>query len=127
MARIEVDREACIGSGLCAWNAPEVFAQDEDGLSRVLPGAGHDPDEDAVDEALSACPGPASPRPDTSGPQARPRAVRPRPAARQPSPAFADPSAGRVTRVAGRPVRQSGNQGALHRPELAFRPLKGYG
>jgi ferredoxin len=56
MARIEVDREACIGSGLCAWNAPEVFEQDEDGLSRVLSGAGQDPDEDAVDEALSACP-----------------------------------------------------------------------
>jgi ferredoxin len=58
MARIEVDREACIGAGLCAWNAPEVFEQDEEGLSRVRAGAGsgQGPDEDALDEALSACP-----------------------------------------------------------------------
>ncbi|MGW4566743.1 ferredoxin [Streptomyces sp. NPDC004561] len=58
MARIEVDREACIGAGLCAWNAPEVFEQDEEGLSRVRAGAGsgEGPDEDTLDEALSACP-----------------------------------------------------------------------
>ncbi|MFF4508442.1 ferredoxin [Streptomyces sp. NPDC001401] len=56
MARIEVDREACIGSGLCAWNAPEVFEQDEDGLSRVRSGAAGEGDETAVDEALAACP-----------------------------------------------------------------------
>uniref|UniRef100_A0AAU2W4C7 Ferredoxin n=1 Tax=Streptomyces sp. NBC_00008 TaxID=2903610 RepID=A0AAU2W4C7_9ACTN len=60
MARIEVDRTVCIGSGLCAWNAPEVFEQDEEGLSRVLPDAaarsGQGPDEGAVEEAMMACP-----------------------------------------------------------------------
>lgn len=58
MARVEVDREVCIGAGLCAWNAPEVFEQDEEGLSRVRADAesGEGLDEDAVDEARSACP-----------------------------------------------------------------------
>ncbi|MEU7634082.1 ferredoxin [Nocardia sp. NPDC049220] len=54
--RIFADRERCIGSGMCALTAPEVFDQDEDdGRVRVLdarPRRGHS----AVRDALDACP-----------------------------------------------------------------------
>ncbi|MFE7799787.1 ferredoxin [Nocardia sp. NPDC057440] len=54
--RISADRERCIGSGMCALIAPEVFDQDEDdGRVRLLapqPRRNHS----AVREALDACP-----------------------------------------------------------------------
>ncbi|MEV5834076.1 ferredoxin [Nocardia sp. NPDC052112] len=54
--RITVDRERCIGAGMCALIAAEVFDQDEDdGRVRLLdprPPRGHD----AVREAVEACP-----------------------------------------------------------------------
>ncbi|MBF6335347.1 ferredoxin [Nocardia abscessus] len=54
--RISVDRERCIGAGMCALLAPEVFDQDEDdGRVRLVdprPRRGHS----AVREALDACP-----------------------------------------------------------------------
>ncbi|UGT66819.1 ferredoxin [Nocardia gipuzkoensis] len=54
--RISADRERCIGAGMCALLAPEVFDQDEnDGRVRLLdpgPQRGHS----AVREALAACP-----------------------------------------------------------------------
>ncbi|MBF6229443.1 ferredoxin [Nocardia abscessus] len=54
--RISADRERCIGAGMCALLAPEVFDQDEDdGRVRLLdarPQRGHS----AVREALEACP-----------------------------------------------------------------------
>lgn len=33
--RVRVDRERCVGSGLCALTAPAVFDQSEDGLVRL--------------------------------------------------------------------------------------------
>ncbi|MDI3421558.1 ferredoxin [Streptomyces luteolus] len=54
--RVEVDRDRCMGAGMCALTAPGVFTQDDDGLSEVLPGradAGGDP---LVREAVRACP-----------------------------------------------------------------------
>lgn len=54
---LHVDRERCIGAGMCVLTAPEVFDQDEDdGLVLLLetpPAPGH---EDAVQEATKACP-----------------------------------------------------------------------
>ncbi|MER7853026.1 ferredoxin [Streptomyces bacillaris] len=54
---IQVDRERCVGAGMCALTAPDVFTQDDDGLSEVLPGraeaAGGHP---LVREAVRACP-----------------------------------------------------------------------
>ncbi|MEU7145688.1 ferredoxin [Nocardia sp. NPDC046473] len=54
--RISADRERCIGSGMCALLAPDVFDQeDEDGRVRLLdarPQRSHS----AVREALDACP-----------------------------------------------------------------------
>ncbi|WP_107656580.1 ferredoxin [Nocardia suismassiliense] len=56
MTRLVADRERCIGSGMCALIAPEVFDQDEgDGRVRLL-----DPSPSGgltvVREAVDACP-----------------------------------------------------------------------
>lgn len=36
--RVEVDKERCVGAGMCALTAPDVFTQDDDGFSEMLPG-----------------------------------------------------------------------------------------
>ncbi|MFD9669428.1 ferredoxin [Rhodococcus sp. NPDC059968] len=55
--RIEVDWERCIGAGMCALTAPDVFEQDEnDGrvvVRKKHVGADH---LDAVHEAVRLCP-----------------------------------------------------------------------
>ncbi len=50
-----VDRETCIGCGMCAGSMPEVFAMDGDNIAVVLarPGAG---DEEKAREAAENCP-----------------------------------------------------------------------
>lgn len=47
-----------MGAGMCALTAPEVFTQDDEGLSEVLPGRGEvGPSPDPrVREAVRACP-----------------------------------------------------------------------
>lgn len=55
--RIEVDKERCVGAGMCALTAPDVFTQDDDGVSEVLPGgAERAGDHPMVKEAARACP-----------------------------------------------------------------------
>ncbi|ARF65869.1 MULTISPECIES: ferredoxin [Streptomyces] len=54
---VQVNRERCVGAGMCALTAPEVFTQDDDGFSEVRPGgtaatAGHP----LVRDAARACP-----------------------------------------------------------------------
>ncbi|MFG3257535.1 ferredoxin [Streptomyces sp. NPDC048172] len=34
--RVTADRDVCVGAGLCALTAPEVFDQDDDGVVTVL-------------------------------------------------------------------------------------------
>lgn len=54
--RIQVEYESCVGAGRCAWAAPDVFDQDDDGFVVLLdPGP---PEElaDRVDEAVTMCP-----------------------------------------------------------------------
>jgi ferredoxin len=54
--RVTADREVCVGAGLCALTAPEVFDQDDDGLVKVLqsdPGADNQP---LAREAGDICP-----------------------------------------------------------------------
>ncbi|KJY32089.1 MULTISPECIES: ferredoxin [Streptomyces] len=54
--RISVDRDVCIGAGQCVLAAPEVFTQDDDGLSEVLPGREDGHGSAMVREAARACP-----------------------------------------------------------------------
>ncbi len=52
--KVMVDREGCIGCGVCAEICPEVFHIADDGLSEVT--AEPDGKEDAVKEAAQSCP-----------------------------------------------------------------------
>ncbi|MFI8392200.1 ferredoxin [Streptomyces sp. NPDC085540] len=54
--QISVDQDVCIGAGQCALTAPQVFTQDDDGLSEVLPGAEDGHGSPLVREAARACP-----------------------------------------------------------------------
>ena len=52
MTRVVVDREVCMGAGVCELEAPEVFELDADGVLQV-----HEiTDVTAVETAVRACP-----------------------------------------------------------------------
>ncbi len=51
---ITVDRERCIGSGMCTVYAPATFSQDAEAKAVVLDPGGDDPD--AVRTAVEGCP-----------------------------------------------------------------------
>ena len=53
---ISIDPDVCIGAGQCALTAPEVFTQDDDGFSQVLPGKEDGGGDPLVREAARACP-----------------------------------------------------------------------
>ncbi|MEU3054731.1 ferredoxin [Streptomyces griseus] len=54
---VRVDKERCVGAGMCALTAPDVFTQDDDGFSEMLPGrAAATGDHPLVREAVRACP-----------------------------------------------------------------------
>lgn len=50
---VQIDRERCLGSGVCAYHAPATFDVGDDGKATLLGGA--DPPE-AIRAAVSACP-----------------------------------------------------------------------
>ncbi len=52
--KVTVDREGCIGCGVCADICPEVFHIADDGLSEVI--AKPDGNEEKVEEAAGSCP-----------------------------------------------------------------------
>lgn len=55
--RISVDASRCVGSGVCAFTAPEVFDQgDEDGVVRVLRAEPPADQHEAVQQAVVGCP-----------------------------------------------------------------------
>jgi ferredoxin len=56
MSRVHVDREACIGAGLCVLAAPGTFDQGDDGLVVVVGDAPPDPADPAVQGAARHCP-----------------------------------------------------------------------
>lgn len=53
---ITVDRFLCVGSGQCVIAAPDVFDQDEDGLSVLVNPAPSDSEMDDVRYAADLCP-----------------------------------------------------------------------
>ncbi|MFF5448047.1 ferredoxin [Streptomyces sp. NPDC012888] len=54
--RIAIDRSRCIGSGQCVRTDPDVFTQDDEGLSTLLPGAASRADPELAREAARTCP-----------------------------------------------------------------------
>lgn len=55
--RVVADRAKCMGAGMCALNAPEVFDQDEDeGLVVVLDAEPPAERRNAVRDAVNLCP-----------------------------------------------------------------------
>jgi ferredoxin len=52
--KVTVDAETCIGTGNCAFNAPGVFDQDDDGTARVINVSGAP--EEGIRFAASTCP-----------------------------------------------------------------------
>ncbi|MET7475926.1 ferredoxin [Streptomyces sp. NPDC005648] len=54
--RIDIDKDVCIGAGQCALAAPNVFTQDDDGFSTLLPGQEDGAGDPMIREAARACP-----------------------------------------------------------------------
>ncbi|MCY3578554.1 MAG: ferredoxin [bacterium] len=51
---IDIDRESCIGSGVCLVYAPNTFAHDDDAKAVVVDGATDD--LESVQNAVQGCP-----------------------------------------------------------------------
>jgi ferredoxin len=54
--RVEINRDVCVGAGQCAFVAPDIFTQDDDGLSTLLPGHEDGGGASMAREAARACP-----------------------------------------------------------------------
>ena len=55
--KLNVDRERCIGAGMCALTAPEIFDQNtEDGRVLLLDPAPRSPQHTTAREAAYVCP-----------------------------------------------------------------------
>jgi ferredoxin len=54
--KVRVDKDACIGCGLCVSIAPAVFDWDDDGKIKTLVDEVPEGEEAAVDEAVASCP-----------------------------------------------------------------------
>lgn len=53
---VKVNKEKCIGCGLCVSLVPDVFELKDDGKAHVKEGASCDGKEDACKEAAESCP-----------------------------------------------------------------------
>lgn len=56
MSRVQVDRDRCVGSGVCESLAPEVFELDDDGVLVVHRDEPDASQLDAVRDAVHSCP-----------------------------------------------------------------------
>jgi ferredoxin len=52
--KIEIDREQCMGSGMCTVYAPETFDMDDEGKAMVIDPAGNSAEE--IRTAAASCP-----------------------------------------------------------------------
>ncbi len=52
--KVSIDKEACIGCGVCVSIAPDVFEMDDDGKAKVIKEEGFD--ESTVQSAIDQCP-----------------------------------------------------------------------
>lgn len=50
--RLTVDKDACVGCGLCVGSYPDAFEFDDEGKARVI----GDLDEATAEEAIASCP-----------------------------------------------------------------------
>lgn len=51
-----VNKEKCIGCGMCATLCPDVFELKEDGKSSIKEGADLNKNEDCIKQAVESCP-----------------------------------------------------------------------
>lgn len=54
--KVTVDRDKCIGCGVCEATEPSVFQLDDDGISTVICHDFNNVDEEKIDEAVENCP-----------------------------------------------------------------------
>ncbi|MGW3152009.1 ferredoxin [Streptomyces sp. NPDC001177] len=54
--QIRIDHATCIGSGQCVLTAPDVFTQDDDGYSTLVPGSAETASQRQVTQAALSCP-----------------------------------------------------------------------
>lgn len=52
----KINKEKCIGCGICASLCPEVFETGEDGKSLVKKGADFKKNKKCIEEAIQSCP-----------------------------------------------------------------------
>lgn len=54
--QIEIDKNRCIGCGLCVFIAPDVFELGDDGKSRIKNGVDLEKNKELITQAKENCP-----------------------------------------------------------------------
>lgn len=56
MAKVKLDKNLCVGCGMCAQQNPKYFEFGDDGLSEVIKEEIEDGDLESVQESVELCP-----------------------------------------------------------------------
>jgi len=51
----KINKDLCIGCGVCESICQDVFKLDDDGKARVIPGVDYEKYKDSIEEAKNAC------------------------------------------------------------------------
>ena len=54
--KVEVNKDICIGCGLCTNIAPDVFSMNDEGKAKAIDGEIAEKDQPLVEEAVNSCP-----------------------------------------------------------------------